>query len=169
MKDETLKIPLNLAMERFTHIQGKTRASLSYLIDLDFDKNSSEYAEVKALAEALRDVGLFSDDRSESIVRAYNAFRMFQDLGSYEKLVAKRDYYDTLIGRVLNTCEKCIEDYFSDTYEKKWFACAMCGHESQLYVRKDGKDIDPDTRSVKEFKNISHICGGCWERYIHEN
>lgn len=166
---ENKKIPLNLAEQRFIKIVSDDQMILAGFRSTHSTNSKVPAQELKELEHLFEAVTIDQGWQfHETLVRVYNAFKMYQDCGSFQHFVDIDEHIDYIVWQILNTAETYIGQYFSDIYEKNWFSCAMCGKETQLYVRKDNGTIEAETSPVKEFKNISHICGGCWENYIHE-
>lgn len=106
------------------------------------------------------------------LVAVYNACAMFTNIGSFSEL---SDKYDQLSNadNIVGILDKYFEEYPPEQYERRWCACTMCGKETQLYYLKPDLqhpwfNFEHDSAAVREFRDISHICDKCWQRYIYK-
>lgn len=179
------KIPYSLVTARIDRILNDYIFTLNNL--LPNDMSLALYNEMRSVQEAFRMCKQYTQilkDREPfpvSVrVAVYNACALFIYNGSYDEVVEKdENVVDekfveqgpiAKLGTIFYKLKSFMEEYPPKSYELRWFACAMCGHECQLYEPKEGSPAEfteKDTLAVHEFKHISHVCDKCWQHYVN--
>lgn len=83
---------------------------------------------------------------------------------------------DSIYAQIRQVAEILIDRMQPEGLQLRWFTCAECGHEMQLYTYSDiedtrlstgnEKDKDNNARCVYEFMHKSHLCRYCWSKFI---
>lgn len=110
---------------------------------------------------------------------AYNAAVLFLD--TYDEVIEDGNEPNPEVSCAVcdmrNTAEMVIKAMNIPGCELRYFTCANCGAELQLYTYSDIEDTRKstgceadrfNTRAVYEFMHQSHFCDACWQNCIYD-
>lgn len=170
-EDQT--IPFTLQAARLENLLDSAKTVLRASTQMDLSR--SQIAEVDNLIQTIPARCKTSPAFTwfVPVVDVYNAFNLFQECGSCSELAERFPRIETVVAEIVNLAGDILDTHFSDKVEKRWFACAHCGKEAEMYLRiPDENHLSlpwEDTRMnhVKEFMEISHFCDKCWQEYVY--
>lgn len=165
--------PTNLLKLRLNRLVTDSKIAADRLIEESSDPVLCSVLRTYKNQPITTDVG----DPLKQFIRYHNLATLIWDCFSDETIPSgAMAELDSIYAQIRHVTEILIDRMQPEGLQLRWFTCAECGHEMQLYTYSDiedtrlstgnEKDKDNNARCVYEFMHKSHLCEYCWSKFI---